>query len=562
MSELPVVKYAGKIREIKIGKPGAELTIGGETGYTFHLFEGTNPNPPRLGLQVLDVAPEEWAPAAIEPFKDVSHDPVAWARKCVDDYGADFVCLWLVGTDPNGKDLPPEHAAEVAKKVGDAINVPLIVWGVSSDDKNRETLKAVCESCDGMNLAIGPITENNYKQIGAAAIAYKHVVVANSPIDINLAKQLNILLETLGMPEDRVIIDPTTSSVGYGMEYCYSIMERIRQAALCQNDDKLQYPILNNIAEEVWKVKEAKLSETDDPKLGDAGIRGINLEAITAVSALNAGSDILILRHPDTLKHIRKYLSDMMIETDLESMDIDFSLIAEAEAKPAAAPKPAAKPALKPAPKPAAPAKAAPKPPPKPAVKPAAEVTQEPKEAPEPTVTEPKEEPVAPPPPTAPVQETRVKEAARTPSEKPEPLPPVVPPSLEKDSDIDAFSAELKEMGIPDAEMDQLHTALAVWGTIQSLEKKLASAEQAGVPLEDVDFSTEEISSYQDIQSLGQALRVVELKIEEAENQDREVSEMDFSEAELNLLRSGFAVLKSKRLAGARRPRRGIRGRD
>jgi CO dehydrogenase/acetyl-CoA synthase delta subunit len=382
MAELPKVKYSGTIREIKLGKPGSEVVVGGETSYNFYSFEGRTPNAPKLALQVLDIEPEEWAQEALEPFKDVLNDPVAWAKKCVDEYKADIVCLWLAGTDPNGKDLSAAHAAETAKKVAEAIDVPLIVWGVSSDEKNTEVLKAVAESCAGMNVVLGPLTEGNYKQVGAAAIAYKHTVAANSPIDINLAKQLNILLENLGVPNDKLLIDPTTGSVGYGMEYCYSIMERIRQAALTQNDDKLQYPIINNIAEEVWKTKEAKLTTEDDPKLGDAAIRGINLEAITALSALQAGSDLLILRHPKTLAHIRKYLSDIMVETDLESMNVDLSLAGEAAAPPpkAAAPKPAEKPkeapkapAKKEEPKPAKAAEPKPEAKPEPAPKPKAE---------------------------------------------------------------------------------------------------------------------------------------------------------------------------------------------
>ncbi|MDQ7782984.1 MAG: anaerobic carbon-monoxide dehydrogenase catalytic subunit [Desulfomonilaceae bacterium] len=395
MAELPKVKYTGTIREIKLGKPGSEVVVGGETAYNFYSFEGKTPNAPKLALQVLDIEPEEWAAEALEPFKDVVKDPVAWAKKCVEEYKADVVCLWLAGTDPNGKDLPAAHAAEIAKKVAEAISVPLIVWGVSSDDKNTEVLKAVAESCAGLNVVLGPITEGNYKQVGAAAIAYKHVVAANSPIDINLAKQLNILLENLGVPNDKILIDPTTGSVGYGMEYCYSIMERIRQAALTQNDDKLQYPIVNNIAEEVWKTKEAKLPTEQEPKLGDAGIRGINLEAITALSALQAGSDLLILRHPKTLEHIRKYLSDVMVETDLAAMDVDLSLAGEAAPPPekAAAPKPAEKKTPEP-PKPtpkkeeAKPVKAA-EPKPEAAPKPAAAPKLAPKEEKAPPAVKP-----------------------------------------------------------------------------------------------------------------------------------------------------------------------------
>jgi CO dehydrogenase/acetyl-CoA synthase delta subunit len=378
MSGLPTIKYAGKIREIKIGKPGSEMVVGGETGYSFYSFEGKTPNSPKLALQILDIKPEEWAPAALEPFKDVAGDPVAWAKKCVDEYKADAVCLWLQGTDPNGQNLSAQHAAKVAKKVGKAINVPLIVWGTSNDEKNTEVLKAVCEACEGMNVVIGPVTEHNYKPIGAQAIAYGHVVSANSPIDINLAKQLNILLENLGVSADKILIDPTTGGVGYGMEYCYSIMERIRQAALMQNDEKLQYPILSNVAEEVWKTKEAKLPTKDEPTLGEAKTRGINLECITAVSVLQAGADLLILRHPETLSHVRKYLSSLMVETNLDSLDVDMSLVpaeapaaakaAPAKAAPAAKPAPAAK-AAPPKEEAKAPVKAEPAPAPKPELK-------------------------------------------------------------------------------------------------------------------------------------------------------------------------------------------------
>lgn len=327
MGSLPQIKYAGIIREVTIGKPGSEIVLGGESAYNFYMFEGQMPHAPRLALQVLDTRPEEWATDALEPFGEVLDDPVAWAQKCVQEYGAEIVCLWLAGTDPNGRNLSADHAAKISRKVAEAVNVPLIVWGVSNDEKNTAVLKAVAEECSGLNLVIGPVSESNYKQIGAAAIAYKHVVAANSPIDINLAKQLNILLENLGVPNNRILIDPTTGSVGYGMEYCYSIMERIRQAALAQNDEKLQYPIINNIAEEVWKTKEAKLSAEDDPRLGNAGTRGVNLEAITAISALQAGSDLLILRHPRTLEHVRRYIAEIMVTTDLASLEVDLSLV-------------------------------------------------------------------------------------------------------------------------------------------------------------------------------------------------------------------------------------------
>ena len=149
--------------------------LGGETGYSFYSFEGEGPHVPKLALQVLDIEPEEWADEALEPFKGVTGDPVAWAKKCVEEYKADLVCLWLAGTDPNGKNLSAEHGAETARKVAEAIECSLIVWGVSNEQKNTEVLKAVAEACAGHNVVLGPVTEGNYKQIGAAAIAYKQL---------------------------------------------------------------------------------------------------------------------------------------------------------------------------------------------------------------------------------------------------------------------------------------------------------------------------------------------------------------------------------------------------
>jgi CO dehydrogenase/acetyl-CoA synthase delta subunit len=169
----------------------------------------------------------------------------------------------------------------------------------------------IAEACSGMNLILGPVEEDVHKAVGAAAIAYGHTVAASTPIDINLAKQLNILLKNLGLPDEKILIDPTVSSLGYGLEYCYSVMERIRMAALTQEDERLQFPIVANLAKEVWKIKEAKLTEKDDPSLGDQEKRGILLEAMTAQLFLIAGADILVMRHPEAIKLVRKFVDEL-----------------------------------------------------------------------------------------------------------------------------------------------------------------------------------------------------------------------------------------------------------
>ena len=309
--EIPKTNYSGKIKEIKLGKGDKAVTVGGESCYPFYLFEGDMPNLPKIAMEVYDSPPEEWAKAALEPFAGVTDDPVAWAKKCIDDYGAEMICLQLISTDPNGMDRSPEEAAVVAKKVADAIDVPLIVWGTANHDKDTEVMRVVSETCQDKSLILGPVEEGDHKKIGATAIGYNHTVVSATPIDINLAKQLNILLGNLGVSDEKLVMDPTVSGIGYGIEYCYSVMERMRMAALTQQDDKLQLPIICNIAKETWKTKEAKIAEADDPKMGDAKKRGILLEAMSATALLLAGADVLIMRHPEAIKLVREMIAEL-----------------------------------------------------------------------------------------------------------------------------------------------------------------------------------------------------------------------------------------------------------
>jgi len=309
--EIPKITYSGKIKAIKLGKGDKAVTVGGETAYPFYLFEGAMPNLPKIAMEVWDIPPEDWAEAALEPFAGVTHDPVAWAKKCINDYKAEMICLQLVSTDPNGLNRSAEEAAAVVKKVADAIDVPLIVWGVSNNDKDAEVLRKVSELCPDKSLIIGPVQEGNHKKLGAAAIGYRHTVTASTPIDINLAKQLNILLGNLGVPDDLLVMDPTVSGIGYGIEYCFSVMERVRMAALTQQDDKLQLPLICNLGKEAWKTKEAKTPTGADPKLGDAKKRGILLEAMSAMVLLLAGGDVIIMRHPEAIKLVKEMIAEL-----------------------------------------------------------------------------------------------------------------------------------------------------------------------------------------------------------------------------------------------------------
>lgn len=307
---IPKTTYTGTIKEVVLGKGPKAVKVGGEAAYPFHLFEGAMPNAPRIAIEVYDAAPDDWAAAALKPYQDVINDPVGWAKKAVEAYGAELIALQLVSTDPNGLNRSSAEATETAKKVAAAVDVPVIVYGSGNPEKDSELLRLVAETCDGMNLVLGPVVEDNYKQVGAGAIAYKHAVAACTPIDINLAKQLNILLGNLGVPDAQLIVDPTTGGLGYGIEYTYSVMERDRMAALTQQDERLQFPIICNLAKEVWKTKEAKAEGS--ALYGDAAQRGIVMEAMTAQVLLLAGADVLIMRHPEAIKLVREMITDLM----------------------------------------------------------------------------------------------------------------------------------------------------------------------------------------------------------------------------------------------------------
>jgi acetyl-CoA decarbonylase/synthase, CODH/ACS complex subunit delta len=369
--------YAGGVKPITLGSGGKAVTVGGETSYPFYQFEGEMPNKPKVAMEVWDSTPEDWPAAAVEPFKDVISDPAAWAKKCVEEYGADMIVLQLKSIDPNGKNASKEEAAEVVKKVQAAVDVPLILWGCANPPKDEEVLKHVAEACQDKQLIMGPVEDKNHKGIGAAAMGYGHFIISSSPIDVNLAKQINILLENLGMPLNRVLIDPTTGGLGYGMEYSFSVMERLRMAGLTQGDDKLQLPLINNLGNEIWKSKEAKQTLEDAPLLGDPEKRGVLMEAVGAVTYLMAGSNILIMRHPESVRLIKSFIDLLADGGSAKDVAPVKKMLAESKVDYAAlAPEPdltideekkaAAAPAKKEAPKAeAAPAAAKPAPAPK-----------------------------------------------------------------------------------------------------------------------------------------------------------------------------------------------------
>jgi acetyl-CoA decarbonylase/synthase complex subunit delta len=294
----PVETYTGTAREITIGAGAKALKIGGENALPFHFFdEGSIPNPPRLCLEIQDMKPKGWPEWIVESYKDVISDPVQWAKKCV-EYGAEAVCLQLVSTDPAEANAGAEEAANVTKRVAEAVPVPLIVYGSGDENKDIAVLSKVAEVCKGENLLLGPAVKENYESVAKAAMENGHALIAQTPLDINLMKELNIKLSKIFAP-DKIVIDPLSSALGYGMEYSFTIMERTKQTGIVFKDVMTQMPIIANLGGECWKTKEAKENEN----------QGTLWEGMTAISLLLAGANIVVLRHPKTLQYIRRLIT-------------------------------------------------------------------------------------------------------------------------------------------------------------------------------------------------------------------------------------------------------------
>lgn len=308
----PKESYAGKVYTVTIGTGDRAATIGGENVLPFHSFEGETPNRPLVAVEIQDVPPTDWPENVRKVYEGVSGDPVTWAKYCQNELKAKAIALRLVGTHPDRENRSAEDAVKTVKDVLAAVDVPLIILGSNHAEKDTSVLVAVAEAAKDRNCIIGKAQEANYKTIAAAAMANNHKLIAMSELDINLSKQLNILITQMGFDKEKVITDPMCSALGYGLEYTYSVMERIRLAALTQNDQTMQQPLLGDVGMYVWKVKETQAAEADLPQWGPAEERGILWEAETATALLIAGAELLIMRHPKAVAAVETVIEELV----------------------------------------------------------------------------------------------------------------------------------------------------------------------------------------------------------------------------------------------------------
>ncbi len=315
--EIPKEKYSGKVREITLGATKDQggtrtkaVTIGGDSAMPFMHFEGTIPHPPALAVEIQDRKPSDWSPVLLDAWKAVADSPVQWA-KAVEALGVDVILLKLNATQADGKPNTAANAVKVVKQVLQATGLPLIVFGPGQAELDNDLLVAVAEATKGERLVLGVCEDKNYRTIVAAAMANDHLVDSRTPMDVNLAKQLVILIHDMGLPLERIVMDPTTGALGYGIEYGYSVMERLRLAAL-QGDGMTQQPMLVTPGEEAWRVKESKVG-TDVPAMwGDWAERAVHWETITASALVETGANVLVMRHPEAIKRVKEMISKLM----------------------------------------------------------------------------------------------------------------------------------------------------------------------------------------------------------------------------------------------------------
>jgi len=311
-------KWPGSVREITLGATAAEggsrtvkITIGGQKTLPFMHLEAETLHKPIIAVEIKDHRPDDWSQLLIQAWDAVMDDPAKWA-KAAEAAGADLIQLTISLTDSDGNPTTPAGAVNVVKVVLAATGLPLIVFGPGQAEIDNDLLVAVAEATKGERLLLGVCEDKNYRTIVATAMANGHLVNARTPMDVNLAKQLNILISDMGLPVDRIVMDPGTGGLGYGIEYGYSVMERLRLAAL-QGDAMTQLPMLVTPNIEAWKTKEAKVGEGVPSTWGDWLERAVDWEVLTAAALLESGADIIVLRHPESVKRVKSAIEELML---------------------------------------------------------------------------------------------------------------------------------------------------------------------------------------------------------------------------------------------------------
>ena len=304
--------YSGKINAVTLGTGDKAIVIGGQNVLPFYTFDGPVENAPKIGMEISDMA-ENWTVPGLVEFYEGCTTMAQRAVKAAALEGVDFLALNFESADPNGANRSIVDCVADAKAVAEATDLPLVILGCKNLEKDGQLFAAVAEALQGKNVLIMSAKNENYKTVGASvALAYGQKVGAETADDINLAKQLNIMLKGLTVKPENIVMDIGTAAVGYGYEYAASTFDRIRLAALQQGDGDLQMPILAAVSLDTWGVKESTASEEDEPAWGNMEERAIHMEIATAAADLVGGADAVILRHPASVAAVGQFVAELV----------------------------------------------------------------------------------------------------------------------------------------------------------------------------------------------------------------------------------------------------------
>lgn len=304
--------YRGKINAVTLGTGDKAVVIGGQNVLPFYTFDAPIEHAPKIGVEISDLA-GEWKSAGLSEFYAGCTTMVDYAKKAETMEGADFLCLHFESADPNGANRSVVDCVNDAKAVADAVSMPIVIMGCKNIEKDGELFSKVAEALQGKNILVLSARSEDYKTVGASvALAYGQKVGAETADDINLAKQLNIMLKGLTVPAESIVMNVGTAAVGYGYEYVASTLDRVRLAALDQSDADLQMPIIAPVSPDSWGVKESTASAEDEPAWGDQEERAIGMEVATAAADLTGGADAVIMRHPAAVATIKKFINELV----------------------------------------------------------------------------------------------------------------------------------------------------------------------------------------------------------------------------------------------------------
>ena len=305
--------YNASINAVTLGTGEKSIVVGGENVLPFYTFDAPIANSPKIALEISDKGMESLQTAGMKAAFEGCATVADMAKKAEEIEGVSAICLHFESADPNGENMPVEDCVAMAKAVADATALPIIIMGCKNIEKDAEIFSKCSEALQGKNIVVLSAREEDYKTVGASAgMAYNQKVGAESAVDINLAKQLNVLLSQLGVPAQSILMNLGSSCAGYGYEYLSSTLDRVKAAALAQNDAQLQMPIVTPISTETWNVKEAMLSEEEAPEWGNVEERGIEMEITTAAACLTSGTDVVIMKHPAAIKTIAQFIDSLM----------------------------------------------------------------------------------------------------------------------------------------------------------------------------------------------------------------------------------------------------------